>query len=91
MDINNFFNQIKMCLNVVNRLREDLLPDYQSIKIHSECEEYFFPDRNHLSYSWNVQIYTSLGHSLLVEMTNYTCVKSSMAPQSYKFVSNHAH
>ena len=27
MDLNNFFNHIKMCLNAVTRLREDLLPD----------------------------------------------------------------
>ena len=38
MDINNFFNHIKMSLNAVTRLREDLLPDYQSIKRHSEFE-----------------------------------------------------
>ena len=24
-------------------------------------------------------------------MTNYTCVKSSMAPQAYKFIRTHAH
>ena len=54
MDLNNFFNHINMCLNAVTRLREDLLPDYQSIKTHSEFEEYFVPDRDHPSYSWNV-------------------------------------
>ena len=27
LDLNNFYNHIKMCLNAVNRLREDLLPD----------------------------------------------------------------
>ena len=91
MDINKFFNHIKMCLNAVTILREDLLPDHQSIKRHSEFEEYFFPDRNHPSYSWNVQIYTSLGHSLFVAMTNDTCVKPSMTPQSYKVVRNYAH
>ena len=80
-----------MCLNEVTRLIEDLLPDYQSIKRHSEFEEYFLPDRDHPSYSWNVHIYTSLGHSLLVAMTNATCVKSSMAPQAYKVVSTHSH
>ena len=47
--LKDFFNQIKMCLNAVNRLREDLLLDYQSIKRHSEFEEYFFPDRDHRS------------------------------------------
>ena len=39
MDLKNFSNHIKMCINAVTRLREDLLPDYQSIKIHSEFEE----------------------------------------------------
>ena len=91
LDIKNFFNRIKMCLNAVTRLREDLLTDYQSIKRHFEFEEYFVPDRDHPSYYWNIQIYTSLGHSLLVAMTNDTCVKSSMAPQAYKVVSTHAH
>ena len=70
----------------MNRPLEDLLPGYQYIKIHSEFEEYFIPDRDQ-----NVQIYTSLGHSLLVEMNNENCVKYSMAPQSYKVVSTHAH
>ena len=27
LDLNNFYNYIKMCLNTVTRLREDLLPD----------------------------------------------------------------
>ena len=58
---------------------------------HSEFSEYFIPDRDHTSYYWKVQIYTSLGHSLLMAMTNDTWVKSSVAPQTYKFVSNHAH
>ena len=80
-----------MCLNAVTRLREYLLPDYQSIKRNSQFEEYFVPDRNHPSYYWNVQIFTSLGHSLLLAMTNGTCVKYSMSPQAYKFVSTHAH
>ena len=34
--LKNFFKHIKMSLNAVTRLREDLLPDYQSIKRHSE-------------------------------------------------------
>ena len=80
-----------MCLNVVTRLREDLLTCYQYIIRHSDFAEYFIPDRDHPSYSWNVQIYTSLRHSLLVAMTNDTRVKSSMAPQAYKFFSTHAH
>ena len=29
LDLKNFFNHIKMCLNAVTRIREDLLPDYQ--------------------------------------------------------------
>ena len=31
LDLKNLFNYIKMCLNAVTRLREDLLPDYQSV------------------------------------------------------------
>ena len=31
LDINNFYNHIKMCLNAVTRLQEDLLPGYKSI------------------------------------------------------------
>ena len=86
-----FLNHIKMSLNAVTRLREDLLPDYQSTKRNSQFEEYFVPDRNHASYSWNVQVYTSLWHPLLLTMTNDTCVKFSMAPQAYKVVRTHAH
>ena len=80
-----------MSLNAVTRLREDLIPDYQSTKRHSQFKQYFVPDHNHASYSWNLQVNTSLGHSLLVAMTNDTCVKSSMAPKSYKVVRTHAH
>ena len=32
LNLKNFFNHIKMSLNAVTRLIEDLLPDYQSIK-----------------------------------------------------------
>ena len=62
MDLKNFYNHINMCLNAVTRIREELLPAYQSIKSHSDFEEYFIPDRDHPSYYFNVQIYTSLGH-----------------------------
>ena len=62
LDLKNFYNHIKMCFNAVTRLLEDLLPDYQSIKRHSGFEEYFIPYFDHPSYSWNVQIYTYLGH-----------------------------
>ena len=78
-----------MCINAVTRLREDILPDYHSIKRHYDFEEYFVPDRDPPSYSWNAQTYTSLLHSLLVELTNDTCVKSSMAPQYYKILNTH--
>ena len=80
-----------MCLNAVTRLLEDRIPSYQSINRHSEFSEYFIPYCYHPSYSCNVHIYTSLAQSLLLSMTNYTCVKSSMAPQAYKFISTHAH
>ena len=33
-DLKNFYNHINMCLNAVNRLLEDLLLAYQSIKRH---------------------------------------------------------
>ena len=36
LDIYNLYNHINMCLNVVNRILEDILSGYQSIKIHSE-------------------------------------------------------
>ena len=51
LDLKKFYNHIKMCTNVVTRHREDLLPDYQSIKRHSEFEKYFIPDFYHPSYS----------------------------------------
>ena len=38
LDLNNFFNHIYMCLNAVTRLSNDLIPDYQSIKIKSNFE-----------------------------------------------------
>ena len=78
MDLKNFYNHINMCLNAVARLQEDLLTGYQYIKKHSEFAEYFIPDRDHSSYSWNVQIYTYIEHSLLVGMANDTYVKPSM-------------
>ena len=49
MDLKKFFNHINMSLNAVTRIREDLLPDYQYIKKHSEFEEYFVSDCNHPS------------------------------------------
>ena len=80
--LKNFYNHIKMSLNAVTRLKVDLLPDCLSIKRNSEFKKCFVPDRNHISYSWNLQVFNSLGHSLLVAITNDTCVKSSMASQA---------
>ena len=39
LDLKNFYNHINMCLNVVTRLQEDLITDYQSIKRHFEFEK----------------------------------------------------
>ena len=80
--LKNFYNHINMCINAVTRLQEELFTGYQSIIRHSEFAEYFIQDCDHPSYSWNVQIYTSLGKLLLLSMTNDACVKSSMAPQA---------
>ena len=90
LDLNNFYNHVNICLNAVTRLREDLRPAYQSIIRNSEFEEYFVPDCDNSSCSWNYHTYTSLGHSLLVALTNDTCVKYSMATQAYKVENNHA-
>ena len=38
LDLKNLYKHIKMCRNVVNRLLEELLSDYQSVKRHSEFE-----------------------------------------------------
>ena len=91
MYINTSYNHINICVNAVTILREDFLPAYQSIKRHSEFAEYFIPDLYHPSYSWNIHIYTSLGHSQLFIMTNYTCVKYSVSTQVYKNISTHSH
>ena len=40
--------------------KKTFIPDYQSIKIYSDFEEYFIPDLDHPSYSWNFQIYNFL-------------------------------
>ena len=49
------------------------------------------PYRDHHSYSWNAQTYTSFWHTLLLAIINDTCVKYSMSPQSYKVVITCAH
>ena len=82
MDLKNFYNHIKICLNAVTRLLEDLLHAYHSIKRNSEFLEYFFPDRYQPSYYWNAQTYTSLGQSLLVALTNETCVNLPWNPST---------
>ena len=47
MDLKNFYNHNKMCINAVNRILEDLLPGYQSIKRKSKFEKYSIPDSRH--------------------------------------------
>ena len=53
LDFKRFYNHMKMFLNLMTRIREELIPDYHSIKMHSEFEEYFFPDFSHPSYYCN--------------------------------------
>ena len=38
LNLNNFYNHIKMCLNAETRFQWDVFPTYQSIKIHSNFE-----------------------------------------------------
>ena len=38
-ELKNFYNHIKMCLNAVTRIQEDLLTGYQDINRHSEFAE----------------------------------------------------
>ena len=54
MDLKNFYNHIKICLNEVTRLQEYLLPGYHYIKRHSKFAEYFISYRDNPSYYWNV-------------------------------------
>ena len=35
LDLKNFYNHINMRINLMTTVQEDLLSDYQSIKIHS--------------------------------------------------------
>ena len=39
LELKDFYNHIKMCINAVNRIREDLLLGYHSIKRNSEFAE----------------------------------------------------
>ena len=38
MDLNKFYNHIKICINGINILLEYVIPAYQSIHRHSEFE-----------------------------------------------------
>ena len=40
LDLKNFYNHVKMSLNAVTRLREELLLDYLSINKNSDFKEY---------------------------------------------------
>ena len=53
LDLKIFYNHVKMSLNAVTRLREQLLPDYLSIKKNTDFKSYIVPDPNHRSYTWN--------------------------------------
>ena len=53
--INKFYNHIKMCLNEVIKLIEDLLPAYHQIK-NSKFHEYFIPYRSHPYYYCNAHM-----------------------------------
>ena len=79
-----------MCLNAVTRLQDDLLPVYKYIKHHPGFHKNLVTDRSHSSYYWNDKTHTSLGHSLLVDLENDTCIKYSMSPQAYKVVTTHS-
>ena len=53
LDIKNFYNHVKMSLNAVTRLIEELLPAYLSINKNSYFKEYIVPDPNHVAFKWN--------------------------------------
>ena len=53
LNIKNFYKPIKMCLDVVTILLDNLLLEYQIIKRHSDFLERFVPDRSHHFYYWN--------------------------------------
>ena len=91
MDLTNFYKHIKICLNEVNRLQEDLLTSQQSKKLHSKFHKYLISYRSPPSCYCNAHIYTYLVHSLLLAFTNDTCIKYSMVLQSYKFITTHDH
>ena len=80
-----------MCLNMAIRLREDILPDYQYIKRHSEFQEYSVSDCSHPSYCWNEHTYNFLRNSLVVALKNDTYFKYSILSHFYKVVVTHYH
>ena len=82
LGVNNFYKNIKMCLNAVTRIWQDIFPEYHQIKWHYEFYEHFLIDHSHTSYYWNDHTYLSLGHFILVSFKNDTCLKYAMAPQA---------
>ena len=89
MELKNFYNEIRMCFNDLNRTQEYLVTDNQSTKIHPQFQEYFVPYISQPYYDWNTHTYNSLVHSLLMALKIYTYLKFSFSPQSYKVVTTH--
>ena len=78
MELDNFYKHIKMYLNTVTRLLEDILPTYKCIKWNYDFHEKFASDISSPSYSWNENTHTYLGHLVLMDLKNDTYIKSSM-------------
>ena len=49
----------------MTRSQEEILSEYQRIKLHSEFHDQFVTDNYHPYYYWNYQTYNSLVHSHL--------------------------
>ena len=64
LNLNNFYNHVKMSLNTVTKLREHLLTDFLSIKQNNAFKEYIVPESNHIAFKWNRQVYHSIGEIL---------------------------
>ena len=60
--LNKFYNRVKMYLNSMKKMREDILYEYHKIKGHSKFHEHFTSYHYHPYYSWNEQTHTYLGH-----------------------------
>ena len=69
-----------MSLHGVTKLRVHLLPNFLDIKQNNDFKEYIVPFPNHVAFKWNSQVYDSIGHSLLVALTN---VQSSVSFEFY--------